>query len=239
MWLLLTGQTKDNIITGTAVGDLEYDPVSRVIARHMGIDLSPEGKAAFNRRGIAIIVHGAPLSGKTLEIYPCMLFVLLESSLWYKCKHLCAGKTRTAVTLAKHYGAACLSVDEVVQEAVASGNSSAALRAREQCAKVAVVHAQKEVDEAAADIVTNVVQAAGVLSVEAVAKHTAEGSLTSDPKVPPSSASTRNKTNITGHSQKNNSSGHTASPVTYKISVLFVTYILFGSCCPVKLSKHH
>lgn len=122
---------------------------------------------------------------------------------------------------------------------MASGNSSAALRAREQCAKVAVVHAQKEVDEAAADMVTTVGQGAGVLSVEAVAKHTAEGSLTSDPKVPPSSASTRNKTNITGHSQKNNSSGHTASLVTYKISFQFVTCIVFGSCCPVKLSKHN
>ncbi|KTG35348.1 hypothetical protein cypCar_00023228 [Cyprinus carpio] len=177
------GQAKDNISAGTAVGDLEYDPVSRVVARHMGIDLSPEGKAALNRRGIAIVVHGAPLSGKT----------------------------RTAVTLAKHYGAACVSVDEVVQEAVASGNSSAALRAREQCAKVAVVHAQKDVDEAAADMMATVGQGAGVLSVEAVAKHTAEGSLPSDPKVPPSSASTRNKTNITGHSQKNNSSARTAS----------------------------
>lgn len=64
MCLLLKGLTKDNISAETAVGDLEYDPVSRAIARHMGIDLSPEGKAALNRRGIAIIVHGAPLSGK-------------------------------------------------------------------------------------------------------------------------------------------------------------------------------
>ncbi|XP_073706753.1 hydrocephalus-inducing protein homolog [Garra rufa] len=177
------GVTKDNISTGTAVGDLEYDPVSKVVARHMGIDLSPEGKAALNRRGIAIVVHGAPLSGKT----------------------------GTAVTLAKHYGAACLSVDELVQEAVASGNSSAALSAREQCARFAVVNGQKEVDEPAADMVATVGQGAGVLSVEALAKHTAEGSLTGDPKVPPSSASTRNKTNITGHSQKNNSSGPAAS----------------------------
>ncbi|XP_067276661.1 hydrocephalus-inducing protein homolog isoform X2 [Pseudorasbora parva] len=170
---------KDNINGGTTVGDLEYDPVSRAIARHMGIDLSPEGKAALNRRGIAIIVHGAPLSGKT----------------------------RTAVTLAKHYGAACLSLDEVVQEAVSSGNSSAALRARELCAKASVVQAQKEVEEVATDKMAP----AGVLSVEAVAKHTAEGSQTSDPKVPPSSASTRNRTNITGHSQKNDSSCPAAS----------------------------
>uniref|UniRef100_A0A671PC01 Uncharacterized protein n=1 Tax=Sinocyclocheilus anshuiensis TaxID=1608454 RepID=A0A671PC01_9TELE len=43
-----------------------------------------------------------------------------------------------------------------------------------------------------------------------------------DAKVPPSSASTRNKTNITGHSQKNNSS---------------VIVILFGSCCPMTPSE--
>ncbi|CAM4581517.1 unnamed protein product [Leuciscus chuanchicus] len=177
------GLTKDNISAETAVGDLEYDPVSRAIARHMGIDLSPEGKAALNRRGIAIIVHGAPLSGKT----------------------------RTAVTLAKHYGAACLSVDEVVQEAVSSGNGSAALRARELCAKVAMVYSQKEVEEAATDMMAPPGQGTGALSVEAVAKHTAEGSQTSGPKVPPSSASTRNKTNITGHSQKNDSYGPAAS----------------------------
>ena len=48
--------------TGT-VGDLEITPVSEAIARHLGIDLSPEGKAARNRFGIAIIVHGAPMSG--------------------------------------------------------------------------------------------------------------------------------------------------------------------------------
>ena len=44
------------------VGDLEITPVSAAIARHLGIDLSIEGKAARNRRGIACIVHGAPVS---------------------------------------------------------------------------------------------------------------------------------------------------------------------------------
>ena len=38
--------------------------MSAAIARHLGIDLSPEGKAARNRRGIVCIVHGAPVSGK-------------------------------------------------------------------------------------------------------------------------------------------------------------------------------
>jgi len=38
-------------------------PVSAAIARHIGIDMSAEGRAARNQRGIAIVIHGAPLSG--------------------------------------------------------------------------------------------------------------------------------------------------------------------------------
>ena len=45
------------------VGELEVTPVSAAIARHLGIDLSSEGKAARNRRGISIIINGAPMSG--------------------------------------------------------------------------------------------------------------------------------------------------------------------------------
>jgi len=45
----------------------EVSPLSAAIARHMGINLSPDGIAARNRRGIAIIVHGAPLSGNYLH----------------------------------------------------------------------------------------------------------------------------------------------------------------------------
>ena len=41
----------------------EVSPLSAAIARHMGINLSPEGIAARNRRGVAVVVHGAPLSG--------------------------------------------------------------------------------------------------------------------------------------------------------------------------------
>jgi len=46
-----------------SVGELEMTPVSAAIARHLNIDLSQEGRAARNRRGIALIVHGAPMSG--------------------------------------------------------------------------------------------------------------------------------------------------------------------------------
>lgn len=45
------------------VGELDNNPVSKAIARHLGIDISPEGRAARNRRGIAIVMHGAPLTG--------------------------------------------------------------------------------------------------------------------------------------------------------------------------------
>ena len=41
----------------------DVSPLSAAIARHMGLNLSPDGIAARNRRGIAIIIHGAPLSG--------------------------------------------------------------------------------------------------------------------------------------------------------------------------------
>ncbi|XP_049339422.1 hydrocephalus-inducing protein homolog isoform X2 [Astyanax mexicanus] len=165
----------DGTITGaeggtvSSVGDLEMDPVSRAIARHVGIDLSPDGQAARNRRGIAIIVHGAPLSGK--------------SSL--------------AVSLAKQYGAACLNIDGVVQEVVSSGVSTAAMQARELCGTATVELTQGTLDERAPSV-SDVLGAAGlpvdVLSVEAVARHTAEDGQANDPKPAASSISTHNKT---------------------------------------------
>ena len=54
--------------SAAGVGELEVTPVSAAIARHLGIDLSPEGKAARNRRGIVCIVHGAPTSGETVTV---------------------------------------------------------------------------------------------------------------------------------------------------------------------------
>lgn len=52
------------------MGDLEVNPVSRAITRYMGIDLPPSGQAVHNCRGIAIVVHGAPLSGRLLNSEP-------------------------------------------------------------------------------------------------------------------------------------------------------------------------
>ncbi|CAH1779299.1 unnamed protein product [Owenia fusiformis] len=95
--------------SSVGVGELEITPVSAAIARHLGIDLSPEGKAARNRRGIAVIVHGAPMSGKT----------------------------NTAIMLAKRYEAALLSINSLVTEAISSGSTPAGLRARELCQEAA------------------------------------------------------------------------------------------------------
>ena len=64
---------KESIASGPGVGELEITPVSAAIARHLGIDLTPEGKAARNRRGLAVIVHGAPLSGQWI----CQLIYVL------------------------------------------------------------------------------------------------------------------------------------------------------------------
>uniref|UniRef100_H2XZ27 Hydin adenylate kinase-like domain-containing protein n=1 Tax=Ciona intestinalis TaxID=7719 RepID=H2XZ27_CIOIN len=120
------------------VGDLEITPVSAAIARHLGIDLSPEGRAARNRRGIAVIVHGPPTSGKT----------------------------NTSVLLAKTYGAARLTIDGIIMEAISSGTSQAGLRARELCANTARGLREEEADG------TNM---PGGLSVEAVTAHTGAG----------------------------------------------------------------
>lgn len=81
------------------VGDLEITPVSAAIASYLGIDLSVEGKAARNRRGICIIVHGAPLSGKTA----------------------------TSTELSMKYGTALISIDEVVEQAIQYSRTSAGM----------------------------------------------------------------------------------------------------------------
>ncbi|XP_053931839.1 hydrocephalus-inducing protein homolog [Cuculus canorus] len=109
-------------ITGSkeAAGEQDDSPVYRAIARHLGIDLSPEGRAAQNRRGIVIIVHGAPLTGKT----------------------------SAAVSLSKYYGAACLSIDAVVREAISDKRSLAGLRARELCVAATSEQSHKETNNA-------------------------------------------------------------------------------------------
>jgi hydrocephalus-inducing protein len=131
------------------VGDLDKNPVYESIARYLGIDLSNEGRAARNRRGIAIIVHGAPLTGKT----------------------------RAAKALANYYQCASLSIDEIVKEAIASGTSSAASRARQMCAELAskCASVQRALEGAADGGIAGAPGHTlnGTLSVEALAQHSA------------------------------------------------------------------
>ncbi|XP_030613884.1 hydrocephalus-inducing protein homolog isoform X2 [Archocentrus centrarchus] len=98
---------------------LQMTPVSKAIARHMGVDLSPEALAARNCRGIAVIVYGAPLTDKS----------------------------STAAALARQYGAACLCVDAVVADVLLHGTSPVSLTAR-HLFDCAVEHAQKNAEEA-------------------------------------------------------------------------------------------
>jgi hydrocephalus-inducing protein len=128
--------------TTAGVGDVEKNPVFDSIARYLGIDLSAEGKAARNRRGIAIIVHGPPASGKS----------------------------RAAIALAKHYECALLNIDSIIIEAIANSSSAAAAKARELCAEQAIEQNRLNalnplVNNAAANAQTS------GLSVEAVTQH--------------------------------------------------------------------
>ncbi|XP_040838338.1 hydrocephalus-inducing protein homolog isoform X1 [Ochotona curzoniae] len=101
------------------VGEVDNNPVNRAIARHMGVDISAEGRMAKNRKGIAIIVHGTPLSGKTVN----------------------------AISVAKHYHAACLNIDSVVVEAISDSSNVPGIRARELCIKAAIEQSMKEGEE--------------------------------------------------------------------------------------------
>jgi hydrocephalus-inducing protein len=113
--------------------------------------LSVEGRAARNRRGVAIIVHGAPLTGKT----------------------------KAATVLAKHYDCPLLTIDSIITDAIANSKSTSAARARQLCAEAATKHAEEQraldaimQQNAAANAGT--VNSTG-LSAEALAQHSLKG----------------------------------------------------------------
>ncbi|XP_059507551.1 hydrocephalus-inducing protein homolog [Stegostoma tigrinum] len=150
------GEKPDNFIN-VGVGELEVTPVSMAIGRYLGLDLSPEGCAARNRRGIAIIVHGAPASGKT----------------------------NTAVFLAKYYRASYLVIDSVLREAISSGTTAAATRARELCTKAALDQMLRDAEEVSQSAITRYSSVGiGGTTVEGTTKPTPEGTPTSEFKPP-------------------------------------------------------
>lgn len=119
------------------------------IARYLGIDLSADGRAARNRRGVAMVVHGPPLSGKS----------------------------RAAVALAKHYECALLTLDTIIIDAIATSSSISAQRARQLCADAAQKYADEQRALEAATVIditrsTGGVVVGGGLSAEALAQHT-------------------------------------------------------------------
>ena len=99
--------------------DIEVSPVFSAIARYLGFDLSPEAIEAENRRGVAVIIHGPPSSGKTVQ----------------------------AKLLGEKYNAAVLKVDDVLIEAISSASTPAGCKARECCIQAAQVKTD-EVTEA-------------------------------------------------------------------------------------------
>ena len=78
------GDKSETTLKRVAEKIINYDmtPVAQALARHLGIDLTSDGVQARNRRGIAVIVHGPPGSGKTMisrelsERYSCALLNL-------------------------------------------------------------------------------------------------------------------------------------------------------------------
>lgn len=62
-WFFTAEHQQSTTSSKEATGELDDSPVYRAIARHLGTDISAEGRAARNRRGIVVIVHGAPLTG--------------------------------------------------------------------------------------------------------------------------------------------------------------------------------
>lgn len=79
--------------------------VVEALAKHMGIDLTPEALEAEKRRGVAIVVHGSASSGRTTQ----------------------------AIALGDVYQAPVLSLDKVLIRAISSAQTPAGRRAREFC----------------------------------------------------------------------------------------------------------
>ena len=114
-------------------------PVAQALARHLGIDLTNDGVQARNRRGISIIVHGPPGSGRALNISIALL------------RNPFSGKTMISRELSHHYDCALLSLDQVIIDAIDTAQRSEfAQRAYHMCRDAMEKH-QDEQKTAEAD----------------------------------------------------------------------------------------
>lgn len=116
----LTGMGQDSLFSQPDVSSNDVSPVAAAIARHLGIDLSPEALLAQNRRGVAIVVHGP----------------------------LMAGRSTQAKALGEYYGAPVINVDALLKESISTAATPAGRRARECCIQAAAQAVAAETQEA-------------------------------------------------------------------------------------------
>ena len=102
---VLSHATLGSIHSPADLPGLDSSPVALCIARHLGYDLTPEGALAENRKGIAVVVYGAPTSGKSTQ----------------------------AKLIASKYDAAVLVMDDLIIDAISTASTPAGCRAREAC----------------------------------------------------------------------------------------------------------
>ena len=97
----LSALTQLTAVTATSLPEM-LSPVKQAIAQYLGIDLSPEAAEAEKRKGVALIVHGPPSSGRTTQVK----------------------------RIAKAYGATVLVMDQVIIEAISSARTESGRKAR-------------------------------------------------------------------------------------------------------------
>ena len=103
----VTGLTNDEIecFSQINVDGIDVPPVAAAIAQYMGIDLSPEGAKNELRKGIAFVVDGPPLSGRT----------------------------SLARTLAEKYKAVLINVDDLLKDLISKAETSEGRKLRQLC----------------------------------------------------------------------------------------------------------
>ena len=108
------GDKSETALKRVAEKIINYDmtPVAQALAQYLGIDLTADGVQARNRRGISIIVHGPPGSGRPSNLsIACLLSIS-------------SGKTMISRELSQHYDCALLSLDQVIIDAIDSAQRS-------------------------------------------------------------------------------------------------------------------
>lgn len=109
---------------GNSYADIEVSPATAAIARYIGIDLSPEAAEAEKKRGVAIVIHGPPSSGRTTQ----------------------------AKSLGETYSAPVLVLDDIITAAISSASTPAGCKAREHCIKEVENKAANELAEVTSNL---------------------------------------------------------------------------------------